>query len=1265
MLEPSPLWAYVLLAGLFSCHPLLAQNAGSRAEWPFIEAPTFSTRGSLGGKDVKVTVTPTDVDITKRAPTAARTLRTGFPAARSSGPEANNLTLLLPVSKKRRVGHTVNVSLDSPAERDVHLQLTGKLRSNPRTAIHLRRIKGGAILPSPTNSRIRPRRVPSGTHELSKDEEATVLLIPKGAVSTSFTIETTPSAQTQPVELAIAATTLPRVVQPDIPLGPFLNGALPNRGPGVTLFQAVPAFPNITFTDPSAMIAHPSQDKFFVSERGGRLYLIDNIENTTAKTLVLDLSGNTALMNDSGLYNFVLHPNFPQNGYAYVYYTWKATGAANEPMLNEGFNGKYQRLSRFTYDFGSGIFDRSAEEVMIQFEALNPSHRGGGMAFGPNGFLYLAIGEQVVGGSHNAISSEFLSGIVRLDVDKRGGSISHPPRRRLGVHVGAANEISGVGYFVPSDNPFLAPDETLFEEFYCVGARNPYRLTYDAISNHTWFGDVGDGSVEELNLVQPAANFQYPFAEGQNAGTAIPDDIQLGLEAPATIALPRAESGCIVAGFVYRGQKFPSLYGKLIAGDYVWSTIWAVNYDSTTNQSQKDVISALPSIVGFGQDPRHGEIFCFPGIGNGGFSTPIYKLRISTVTSNPPPTLSATGMFTNLTSLEPRGGMQPYSVNMPLWSDGASKRRWIGLPSDGFHDDAATEQITFSSTGNYKFPRGTVFAKHFEFGERKVETRFLVNGDDGTWYGLSYRWRIDGSDADLVSAGGLTETISANGRTYNWRFPSRQECFSCHTSQSGFVLGFRTSQINSTGYGPQPGYGENYLTQLSSYGYFDQVITESDLSALPKSAQGWEDPQASLTHKVRSYLDSNCAHCHQPGTSSGRASWDARLQTPLSATALVSNEPIDHLGMNGSKLVMPGSPQGSILLHRMNSVHTGYAMPPLAKDQIDPQAVVGVADWIKSLNPRTIGSIESKLIRSADDLDLSGTLIYAVNVGGQPITVGDVPFSSEDVPGVSVQAQHRMDSWYSMPNLGSSPADVALSKVFNSIGFSVAGQPITMTLGQLIPGHRYKLQLLFMERCCIRGFRLSVNGADLGLVSTLAAQGSVIDGSAGSALVHEFLSSSDSVTITLGGNAGPDSQPILCGFTLEDLHHGLEAWDSDADELLDDWERLHASDLATLGLGDADNDGQSDRAEYAAGTNPRDAQSVFSARLSESAGNISLQWSSELGTNYRIMRSSDLSIWVSSSARISGTGGILSWLVPVDPTEGRSFFKIETTSADP
>ena len=153
---------------------------------------------------------------------------------------------------------------------------------------------------------------------------------------------------------------------------------------------------------------------------------------------------------------------------------------------------------------------------------------------------------------------------------------------------------------------------------------------------------------------------------------------------------------------------------------------------------------------------------------------------------DPPPLLSQTGAFSNLASLTPAQGVVPYGVNAPLWSDGAAKQRWMALPNDGTHN-SSSEKISFKPEGSWKFPIGTVFIKHFELPVddtnpsilRRLETRFIVIPNVGEPYGVTYKWRADGSDADLLAEGAseVIDIATAGGtRQQTWGYPSRNDC---------------------------------------------------------------------------------------------------------------------------------------------------------------------------------------------------------------------------------------------------------------------------------------------------------------------------------------------------------------------------------------------------------------------------------------------------------------------------------------------------------
>jgi uncharacterized repeat protein (TIGR03806 family) len=307
-----------------------------------------------------------------------------------------------------------------------------------------------------------------------------------------------------------------------------------------------------------------------------------------------------------------------------------------------------------------------------------------------------------------------------------------------------------------------------------------------------------------------------------------------------------------------------------------------------------------------------------------------------------PPRLSQTGVFRSLADLAPNPGIIPFDVNTPLWSDGAAKRRWIALPGDA--------RIDFAETGEWKFPPGTVFIKHFglESG-RRLETRLLVVGRGGTSYGVTYKWRPDNSDADLL-AESLTEDMTvetpAGPRKRQWAYPSRNDCLLCHTTAAGFVLGVKTRQLNRS-FAYPGGATDNQLRTWNHLGMFTRPIGEG---AIPRYARlvPVSDTQAPLEHRVRSYLDANCAHCHRPG--GARAAFDARFDTPLADQHLV-NGPLTaaDLGVHGARLVTPGDPARSMLYLRTARRSDVFNMPPLATNEVDAEATAALAEWIKSL----------------------------------------------------------------------------------------------------------------------------------------------------------------------------------------------------------------------------------------------------------------------------------------------------------------------------
>jgi uncharacterized repeat protein (TIGR03806 family) len=326
-------------------------------------------------------------------------------------------------------------------------------------------------------------------------------------------------------------------------------------------------------------------------------------------------------------------------------------------------------------------------------------------------------------------------------------------------------------------------------------------------------------------------------------------------------------------------------------------------------------------------------------------------VRMPPTPEGAPRLLSQTGVFASLPDLRPAPSLVPYEVNAPLWSDGAAKRRWVA-PGRG--------PVGFAAAGEWTFPAGTVFVKHFELPAddtdlrvlRRLETRLLVVDGTGNGYGVTYKWRPDNKDADLL-ADGREETIriktAAGGRTQTWAYPSPADCLTCHTPAAGFVLGVKTRQLNRAFIYPT-GITDNQLRTWNYLGLFDKVLDEGRLAALPKLADV-RDRSASLEARARSYLDANCAGCHRPGTLI-RAAFDARYDTPLAKQGLLNAPTVsDSLGVDRPCVVAPGEPDRSLLFLRM-ARDDRSRMPPLATHVHDRAALEVLGQWIRQLPAR-------------------------------------------------------------------------------------------------------------------------------------------------------------------------------------------------------------------------------------------------------------------------------------------------------------------------
>jgi len=781
-------------------------------------------------------------------------------------------------------------------------------------------------------------------------------------------------------------------------VGAFANGKLPTQStpPGSVLVQ--PALTNLLWESPVEAKPWPGSTDLLIAEMDGRFFRVADDDTTTNRPLVLDIRdrawyynwtiGNSTTKH-GGVQSMTFHPRFglgEGKDFLYIFYLHHPT---DNPDASPPY---YDRLVRFAWNPANATFTN--ELILINQYDTVKGHDGGGMTFGADGFLYISFGDEGTQDGASTphtqkINDRVRSGTWRLDVDQQGGNVSHAIRRQP-VNASPGHGSYTQGYFVPNSNPWLDPGGGVLEEFYSLGLRNPFRMSFDPVTGLFWIGDVGGGSREEVDVLDaPMLNFQWNYREGTANGFRSMPSPLIGIDRGPVHDYSHSVGDCIIMGYVYRGSAIPWLNGRVLFGDNGTQKIYALDYDPVTK--------TMLSLVEIGTGPSGSLFSGLSSITRTAAGEPLLlKLgagvngsgRISRIKPNPgvvdnsrfPTNLSATGLFTNLATLAPAPWLIPYDINMPLWSAGLDKRRWMMIPNDGTPNSSA-EQIAYNATGSWLFPTGSVLVKHFAMPGtgQKLETRVLVRGTDGGWGGVTYKWLPNGSDAALEEAGAV-ETLNIEGDTVQYLYPSRGQCTFCHTALAGPLLGLRTRQLNRRLTYPGTGREANQIETLSALGFLATNITEVDLANTLSSASV-NDPLVSDERFTRSYLDSNCAHCHQPG-GNNQALFDARLTTALANQNIVCGAVLDGLGLISPAVVKPAQLDKSVMFQRMNTMDECCSMPPLAKGRVDAQAVARLANWILGMD--------------------ADSCTQGVTSGNQPFALGN-----GNTPGSG-----SVDSWY-------------------------------------------------------------------------------------------------------------------------------------------------------------------------------------------------------------------------------------------------------------
>jgi uncharacterized repeat protein (TIGR03806 family) len=692
-------------------------------------------------------------------------------------------------------------------------------------------------------------------------------------------------------------------------------------------YKLVSTYPKLKFDEGLEITTVPGKKAWVVAERHGKIFTFDADPAKAEKKLIIDV-GHT-------VYGVILHPQFQKNGYIYL---------SEVPNVDKDTPDGSRIVRYEVKDRDKMEADPKSAKVILTWPS--GGHNGGCLRFGPDGYLYLSTGDGsgIADGLQTGQALDTILGkILRIDVDKTD---------------------EGKAYHIPADNPF-ANMKGARGEIWAYGIRQCWKISFDTATGVLWAGEVGQDLWESVYKIQKGGNYGWSVFEGSHP---FRPERKAG---PTPILKPiiehnHSEFRSLTGGFIYHGKKRPELQGAYIYGDYDTGRVWLLRYNDKDRKvtEHRELAKSTLRIVAWGQD-ADGENYALDFIAGG-----IYQL-VPTPPEPPdapkfPRKLSDTGLFSDTKTLKPATGLIPYSVNSELWSDGATKERYIAIPGDGKieYETVTYPQPAPGSIPGWRFPDDTVLVKTFfmelETGNpttrRRMETRLLHNHrypgteevGDSVWSGYTYIWNDDQTDAELADIKGVDRVLTIkdkNGeRKQTYHFPSRAECTMCHTVTAKYALGVNTMQLNR-----DHNYGGVVANQLATLDHIGIFTTK--LPAPPEKLQkivDYRDKAADINERARAYLHANCSHCHRKW-GGGNAEFQLLANLPIKETGTIDVRPGQGtFDLKDPRLLVPGDPDRSMILYRMTRLGLGR-MPHIASNVVDEPAVELVRDWIKQM----------------------------------------------------------------------------------------------------------------------------------------------------------------------------------------------------------------------------------------------------------------------------------------------------------------------------
>jgi glucose/arabinose dehydrogenase len=340
------------------------------------------------------------------------------------------------------------------------------------------------------------------------------------------------------------------------------------------------AFPNLaTFNNPIEMVnAGDGTNRLFVAQQRGLIYVFQNTPNVSSRKTFLDLTGKvSATGSETGLLGVAFHPDYENNRYFYIDYTFDSAGLL------------WSRISRFQTSISNpDTAVRSTERILMTVAQPFSNHNGGKIAFGPDGYLYISFGDGGSGGDpgNRAQNRTLLLGkILRINVDSTQ---------------------TGLSYAIPPTNPYYQNTDGFREEIYVYGVRNVWKFSFDKTTGKLWAGDVGQSAWEEIDIFESGKNYGWNKMEGFYCyGTC--DTTGKGFTRPI-YNYSHSLGQSITGGYVYRGAQLPGLYGKYLYADYGFGTLWSLDYDGINPPANTTLQDTSWLISSFGED-ENNEVY--------------------------------------------------------------------------------------------------------------------------------------------------------------------------------------------------------------------------------------------------------------------------------------------------------------------------------------------------------------------------------------------------------------------------------------------------------------------------------------------------------------------------------------------------------------------------------------------------------------------------------------------------------------------------------